>query len=91
MFGVLCQIATERGARCFENVAITATAPEKYTMPNDAAKPDWHDRPTEPGLWVMRRKNVSDTAVEYDPAFQGAKGCRFWGPIHIPPDTKEEK
>ena len=52
MFGVLCQIATERGARCFENVAITATAPEKYTMPNDAAKPDWHDRPTEPGLTV---------------------------------------
>ena len=57
-------------------------------------KPDWHDRPTEPGLWlrvIPGTKTVSGHLVrddECDPDVW-TKGSRWLGPL--PPDTKEEK
>jgi len=58
-------------------------------------KPDWHDRPTEPGLWVRQIKNddyvsahdISDMVAAAD--CKWLPGSRFYGPLQ--PDTKEEK
>lgn len=57
-------------------------------------KPDWHDRPTEPGLWLAKRNHWSGELIEIDddsmtitPAEWGVR--RWLGPL--PPDTREEK
>ena len=64
-------------------------------MPNDAAKPDWHDRPTEPGLWLSDERRPESPLVWRLWSVQAGvlsgwdDGSRYYGPL--PPDTKEEK
>ena len=67
------------------------TTPAERT---EAVKPDWYDRPTEPGLWLAKRGHytaelveIDDDAMQITPAEWGIK--RWLGPL--PPDTKEEK
>ena len=49
--------------------------------------PAWHDKPTEPGLWVQWLPGIGNT-FEYvgDYTYSGEWGGRWYGPI--PKDTK---
>jgi|GEM_PF-3613857 len=58
-------------------------------------KPDWHDRPTEPGLWLSNegRPDFPLTWLTFRVTANALAGwddgSRYYGPIR--PDPKEEK
>ena len=63
-------------------------------------KPDWHDRPTEPGLWLVHAKGSRTDVMACTIVTDEMMACideaidadiRYCGPYALPPDTKEEK
>ena len=63
-------------------------------------KPDWHDRPTEPGLWLVHAKGSRTDVMACTIVTDEMMACideaidadiDYCGPYALPPDTKEEK
>ena len=46
-------------------------------------KPDWHDRPTEPGLWVVKRAELYFVMSVADATKYGTpyRDGRYYGPL----------
>jgi len=66
----------------------------------EAVKPDWHDRPTEPGLWLVHAKGSRTDVMACTIVTDEMMACideaidadiDYCGPYALPPDTKEEK
>ena len=55
--------------------------------------PAWHDAPTEPGLWFYFESGTGFGEVLEPYHFPlrsfWKDGTRYYGPIPIPPDTKD--
>jgi hypothetical protein len=62
-------------------------------------KPDWHDLPTEPGLWLVHAKGSRTDVMACTIVTDEMMACideaidadiDYCGPYALPPDTKEE-
>lgn len=60
-------------------------------------KPDWHDRPTEPGLWLVHAKGSRTDVMACTIVTDEMMACideaidadiDYCGPYALPPDTK---
>lgn len=63
-------------------------------------KVDWHDLPTEPGLWLVHAKGSRTDVMACTIVTDEMMACideaidadiDYCGPYALPPDTKEEK
>ena len=79
--------------------AAIATDPGKHKT-GSTLKPDWHDRPTEPGLWLVHAKGSRTDVMACTIVTDEMMACideaidadiDYCGPYALPPDTKEEK